>query len=191
MSEHQTAPDPAAPARTSVDVESASSAYDTFCAALRARGPTLNLLFEQARVSVEREGDTIVRDAFAGAVVTVLHGMLHDYWVSQSGTKYEWKHASAPANGWSVAHVLSASLDNLRHFEEWDSEKAALMIGRRSVKVLCSALAIPFKKTSKHAPFRGNVCWAVLETLSEGGGYGAIEALVREFAAALDQKRAS
>lgn len=175
----------------SIEVEPPPSAYDAFCAALRARGPTLNLLFEQARISPEREGDTILRDAFAGALVTVLHGMLHDYWVSESGTKYEWKHTGAPASGWSVAQILSAALDNLRHFEEWDSEKAESMLGRRSVKVLCSALAIPSKKTSKHAPFRGNVCWAVLEMLSAGGGYGALEALVREFAAALHQKHAS
>lgn len=172
-----------------VDVESAAHPYDIFCSVLRSRGPTLNLLFEQARISPEREGDTILRDAFAGALVTVLHGMLHKYWLSLNGTKDEWKHAGAPAGRWSVAQLLSAALDNLRHFEEWDSEKGASMIQRRSVRVLCAALTIQLEKTSKRAPFRGNVCWAVLEALSEGGGYGPVEALVRDFAAALRDKR--
>jgi hypothetical protein len=146
------------------------------------------MLFEQARVSPEREGDTVLRDAFAGALITVLHDMLRDYWVSVGATKSEWKHAGPRINGCSVAHVLSAALENLRHFEEWDCERRSVFLERRSVKVLCTALSIPLKKTSKHVPFRGNVCWAVLEALGGSGGYGAIEALVREFAASLQSK---
>ncbi len=175
----------------SVDVEAPATTYDSFCRALRLRGPILNMLFEQARVSPEREGDTILRDAFAGALVTVLHDMLRAYWTSLGGTKSEWKHAGPLMNGWSVAYVLSAALDNLRHFEEWDAQRRAEFVQRRQVKLLCSALGIELKKTSKQMPFRGNVCWAVLEALSAGGGYGPIEAAVREYAAALRDNHAS
>lgn len=82
-----------------------------------------------------------------------------------------------------------AWFDNARHFEEWDAQKAATMLQRHSVKVLCAALAIETKKNSKHAPFRGNVCWAVLEAVSAGSGYGTIEALVRQYADELQKKR--
>lgn len=156
MSEHEAA----------AEVENSAAAYHAFCRMLRSRGPTLNMLFEQARISPEREGDTVLRDAFAGALVSVLHGM----------------HAGPAIRGCSVAQILAAALDNLRHFEQWDSEKTAIMLQHRSVRVLC-ALGIPLKKNSKHPPFHGNVYWAVLEAFGTGAGYGSIEALVREFAA--------
>jgi hypothetical protein len=159
--------------------------HETFSNVLRLRGPTLNLLFEQARISPEREGDTVVRDAFAGAIVTVLHDMLRRYWAAQSGSKAQWKHAGPKRNGCSVPQILAAALDNFRHFEEWDAEKPATLAQLRSVKVLCAALDIPLKKTAKHMPFRGNICWFVLDVLSAGEGYGHIDALVREFALAL------
>lgn len=159
--------------------------YDAFCGVLRLRGPTLNLLFEQARVSPEREGDTIVRDAFAGAIVTVLHDMLREYWIAQAGSKTEWKHGGPKINGCSVPQITAAAIDNLRNFPEWDSEKPATLAQMRSVKVLCAALNIPLKKNAKRMPFRGNICWAVLEALSANEGYGRIDALVREYAAAL------
>jgi hypothetical protein len=175
----------------SVGVETAApTPYEAFFRALRSRGPTLNLLFEQARVSPEREGDTIVRDAFASAIVTVLHDMLRDYWSSIGGTKNEWKRAGLPLNGYSVAQVLAAALDNSRYFEEWDREKMPALLRRRSVKTLCALLGIQYKKPSKNRPFCGNVCWAVLETLAGGAGYGGIEASVREFAQQLENLRA-
>lgn len=173
-----------------VDVETAANPYEAFCNALRSRGPTLNLLFEQARISPEREGDTVLRDAFAGALIGVLAGMLEQYWLCLSGTKYEWKRMGALLGGYSIAQILSAGLDNSRHFEDWDKEKTAAFLQHRSVKVLSAVLGIPVKKTSKHAPFRGNVSWALLETLSAGGGYRSIESLVREFAASLQNRRA-
>lgn len=175
----------------SVEVETPAAPYDVFCRTLRSRGPILNMLFEQARISLEREGDTILRDAFAGALVAVLHDMLLDLWVALGATKSEWKHCGPGIQGWSVAYILSAALDNSRHFMEWDAEKSSVLMQRRSVKVLCTALGVPVKKASKRAPFRGNVCWAVLEALTAGGGYGAIEALVREFAASLHGKHES
>lgn len=165
------------------------AAYEVFCNTLRSRGPTLNLLFEQARISPEREGDGVVRDAFAGAIVTVLHDMLRAYWEAQDGTKAEWKHVGPKMNGCSIPQIIAAALDNLRHFEEWDSEKPATLAQLRSVKVLCAVLDIPLKKSAKRVPFRGNMCWLVLEHLSSGGGYGRIDALVRDFATALRSKR--
>lgn len=162
---------------------------EAFGDALRLRGPTLNLLFEQARVSFEREGDTIVRDAFAGAIVTVLHDMLRGFWLEQDGSKADWKHLGAKLNGCSVPQILAAALDNLRYFEDWDSEKPATLAQLRSVKVLSSALDIPLKKSGKRKPFRGNACWQVLEALSGGGGYARLDLLTREFASALDAKR--
>lgn len=167
----------------------APAAFDQFCSALRLRGPTLNLLFEQARISPEREGDVVVRDAFAGAIVTVLHDMLRGYWESQEGTKAEWKHVGPKISGCSIPQIVAAALDNLRHFEEWDSEKPASLAQLRSVKIVCAVLNIPFKKSAKRLPFRGNVCWPVLEMLSGGEGYGRIDALVRDFATALRTKR--
>lgn len=164
--------------------------YEEFCRSLRSRGPTLNLLFEQARVSPEREGDTILRDTFAGAIVSVLHGMLSEYWLSSSGTKDRWKRAGTSVAGYSIGQILTAALDNFRHFEQWDCEKPADLLKRRSVKVLCAVLGLDGKKTSKHPPFRGNVCWPALEALSRGG-YGTLEALAREFAGALEEKPAT
>lgn len=163
------------------------TAYEAFCGTLRLRGPTLNLLFEQARVSPDREGDTIARDAFAAAIVSVLQGALRSHSTSLGAPKDLWKRAGPRLAGFSVGQVLTAALDNARHFEEWDVEKAAALQQRRSVKILSAVLGIPLKKGAKHAPFRGSVCWAVLETLSNGGDYRAVEALVREFAAALER----
>lgn len=123
----------------SIDGDASSTPYDEFCRALRSRGPTLNLLFEQARVSPEREGDTIVRDAFACAILTVLHDMLREYWSALGGKKSEWK------------------------------------------RLVPSNLEIP-KKRKK--------AWTTLEGLSNGTGYGSIEAFVRDFAAQLQNRRA-
>lgn len=163
---------------------------DAFNAALRARGPTLNLLFEQARVSADREGDTILRDAFAAAIVTVLEAMVRGYWNSLNGTKNEWKHAGIPINGYSIAQILVAAVEDSRCHGEWDREKPSTLTQRRSVKILCAALGIELKKNSKQRPFCGNVCWAVLEALSNGSGYGGVEAHVRAFATALETSRA-
>jgi|GEM_PF-6938484 len=165
------------------------AAYEAFCSVLRLRGPTLNLLFEQARISPEREGDGVVRDAFAGAIVTVLHDMLRVYWQAKDGSKADWKHAGPKIKGFSAGQIVAAALDNLRHFEEWDSQKLATLPQMRSLKVLCAVLDIPLKKSAKRMPFRGNVCWPVLDALSAGEGYGRIDALVREFASALCNKR--
>lgn len=163
-------------------VETAAPAYESFCGLLRARGPTLNLLFEQARMASEREGDAIMRDAFAGALIWGLHGMLRQYWQTAGASKAEWRRAGPLVAGYSVGQILAAALDNLRHFEDWDNEKSGALLQRRSVRVLCAVLALPVKKSAKHPPFRGNVSWAVLGGLSNGTDYGAIEKLVREFA---------
>lgn len=175
----------------SVELAAPASPYEHFCSTLRSRGPTLNLLFEQARVSPEREGDTIVRDAFAAALVTVLHGMLRELWASLGGTKTSWKGAGPLVNGLSIGQILAAAVDNSRRFEEWDREKVPELLAHRSVRVLCVILAISVKKAPKHPPFRGSVCWAILEALGGGGDYRAIEALVREYAANLQISRAT
>ncbi|HKU68950.1 MAG TPA: hypothetical protein VJP85_14345 [Candidatus Baltobacteraceae bacterium] len=172
-----------------IDVETPGSTYDVFCRVLRARGPTLNLLFEQARISPQREGDTILRDSFAGAIVNVLYGMLRDYWTSLGARKEEWKHAGTRVSGYSIAQLLAAAAENSRRFEDWDREKPSLLAQRRSVKILCAVLDIPVKNVSKHRPFSGNICWAVLETVSHGGGYRGVETQVREFADALHNSR--
>jgi hypothetical protein len=164
---------------------------EAFSSALRARGPTLNLLFEQARVSAGREGDTILRDAFAVAVITVLDAMMREYWYSLSGTKNEWKHAGTRINGYSIAQILAAAVDNSRCYGDWDREKPSVLVQRRSVKILCAALGIALKKNSKQRPFCGNVCWAVLETLSNGSGYGGVEMHVRAFATAMESSRSA
>lgn len=151
-----------------VELAEGASPYDDFCRTLRSRGPTLNLLFEQARVSPEREGDTILRDAFSRAIVSVLHNMLREYWTAAGGTKNQWKRSEPLQNGCSIGQIFRAALDNS---------------GERSMKILCTAFSIPAKKHSKHSPFRsGSVCWLVLEALGEPLGYGSIEAKVRQFA---------
>lgn len=169
----------------SVELEAPATPYEEFYRVLRARGPTLNLLFEQARVSPEREGDTILRDAFAGAVISVLYGMLRAYWLSIGGTKWQWRCSGPTVGGYSIGQILAAALDNARHFEDWDSEKAATIVQLRSVRVLSAVLALELKKNSKRLPFRGNVSWAILGALTRAEGYRALETLVREFAQAL------
>lgn len=165
-----------------VALEDAAPAYESFCGLLRSRGPTLNLLFEQARMASEREGDTVMRDAFAGALIWALHGMLRQYWETAGASKAEWRRAGPLITGYSVGQILSAALDNVRHFEDWDTEKSAALLDRRNVRILCMVLGLPAKKSAKHPPFRGNVSWALLGALSQSTGYGAIESLVREFA---------
>ncbi len=91
-------------------------------------------------------------------------------------------------NGCSVPQILAAAVDNFRHWEDWDTEKYENVAQIRSVKVLSAALDLPIKKGGKHTPLRRNVCWLVLERLSEGGGYARIDALVREFARRSNQK---
>lgn len=165
-----------------VAIEPAAPAYESFCGLLRSRGPTLNLLFEQARMASEREGDTVMRDAFAGALIWTLHGMLRQYWETTGASKAQWRRAGPLIAGYSIGQILTAALDNVRHFEDWDNEKSAVLLERRNVRVLCAALALPVKKSAKSAPFRGNVSWALLGALSQSTGYGALETLVREFA---------
>ncbi len=163
----------------------AQSPYETLCDSLRSRGPTLNLLFEQARIALDRESDTILRDAFAGTIFIVLHDMLRGYWRAQGGSKAAWKDAGPKFNGCSLPQVIAAAVDNFRHFEEWDAQKPAELSQLRSVRILSAVLDIPTKKSGKRPPFRGNVCWGVLETLAEGAGYTKIDALVRAYAEAL------
>jgi hypothetical protein len=146
----------------------------------------LNLLFEQARASLEREGDTILRDAFAGAIVTILHGMLRDYWTIRKAPKRRWKEGDPKIAGFSVPQIFSAAFDNLQYWREWDAEKMSALAHRRSVKILSAVLEIPLKKNAKRLPFRGNVCWSVLEALGGAAGYARIESLVRQAASELD-----
>lgn len=144
------------------------------------------MLFEQARVSPAREGDTIVRDVFAGAIVAVLHEMLHDFWVLHNGGKSQWKRLGPQIAGYSIPQILAAALDNFRNYERWDASKAEDPARERSIKILSSVLGAPLKKNAKRPPFRGNVCWAVLDVLTAGAGYTRLDALVREFAEQLE-----
>lgn len=168
------------------DVEQQPSPYDLFSDALRSRGPTLNLLFEQARISPSREGDTIVRDVFAGAIVAILHEMVKEFWLARNGSKGHWKRLGPQFGGYSVPQILAALLDNFRCSEQWDLRKAEDLAQERSVKILAAVLGIPLKKNAKRPPFRGNVCWAVLEAITAGNGYARLDAMVREFATQLD-----
>jgi hypothetical protein len=161
-----------------------------FYESLRSRGPTLNLLFEQARMSLDREDDTILRDAFAGTIVVILNDMLRGFWRAHAGSKADWKNLGQRVRGHSIAQILAAAVDNFHHFEEWDASKPDIVWDLRSTKILCDILDIPAKKTHKQPPFRGNVCWAVLDAVTAGEAYGKLDALVREFAAALEAKRA-
>jgi hypothetical protein len=81
--------------------------------------------------------------------------------------------------------VLSAALDNFRYCADWDAQKPSTVAQMRSVRILCSVLDIHVKKNAKRPAFRGNVCWPVLEQLSQGGGYTRLDALVRESAQTL------
>lgn len=159
--------------------------YARLCESLRSRGPTLNLLFEQARFSLERDGDGLVRDAFAGTIVLVLHEMLDAYWRDNKGSRAQWKRAHPTFRGYSVPQVLAAALDNFRYYADWDAQKPSTVAQVRSVRILTSVLQIHVKKNAKRPAFRGNVCWAVLEQLAEGGGYTRLDALVRESAQTL------
>ena len=163
--------------------------YASLCDALRSRGPTLNLLFEQARMALDRESDTVLRDAFAGTIAVVLHDMVRGYWRAQSGSKTEWKDAGPKIAGFSLPQILAAAVDNFRHYEEWDTQKGATLTQVRSVRILAAVLGIPLKKHSKRPPFRGNVCWPVLEALASGAGYTRMDAIVREFALNLQLNR--
>jgi hypothetical protein len=165
------------------------SAFSTFCETLRSRGPTLNLLFEQSRIALEREQDTIIRDAFAGAIVSVLHDMLREYWLAQNGSKKAWKHAEPKIGGFSVPQILEAALDNIRHFEDWEADRETSIGPVRSVRVLSSVLDVPVKKNGKRAPLRGNVAWPVLVALSSGGSYARIHALVQQVAENFEKSR--
>jgi hypothetical protein len=160
--------------------------YDLFSDALRTRGPTLNLLFEQARVSPAREGDTVVRDVFAGAIVAVLHEMVREFWVVHNARKSQWKRLGPRVAGYSVPQILAAALENFRMYERWDAAKTEEIAQERSVKILCAVLGVPLKKNAKRLPFRGNVCWSVLDTLTDGAGYARLDAMVRQFAEELE-----
>ena len=159
--------------------------YTRLGESLRSRGPTLNLLFEEARFSLERDGDGVIRDAFAGTIVLVLHDMLAGYWRESGGSRAQWKRATPSFGGYSFPQVLAAALDNYRHFADWDAQKPATLAQMRSVRVLAGVLDIPVKKAAKRPAFRGNVCWAVLERLTDRGGYTRLDALVRESAQTL------
>lgn len=163
----------------------AQSPYDTLCDSLRTRGPTLNLLFEQARVALDRENDTVLRDAFAGTILLVLYDMLRGYWRVQGRSKSTWKDSGPKFAGYSLPQIVAAAVDNFRHFEDWDAQKPAAVAELRSVRILSAVLNLPTKKHGKRLPIRGNVSWAVLDSLAEGGGYSKIDALVRAYAEAL------
>ncbi len=140
-------------------------------------------------MALDRESDTILRDAFAGTIAVVLYDMVRGYWRAQSGSKAEWKDAGPKIAGFSLPQILAAAVDNFHHYEEWDAQKAATLTQVRSVRILSAVLSISIKKHSKRPPFRGNVCWPVLEALANGGGYTRLDALVREFALNLQLSR--
>lgn len=158
------------------------STYSAFCETLRSRGATLNLLFEQARLSLERDEDTIVRDAFGSAIIVVLHDMLRDYWIAQEASKKAWKHTEPKIGGFSIPQILEAAVDNIRHFEDWQADRNTSIAHVRSVRVLSSVLDVPVKKNAKRAPLRGNVAWGVLVALSSGSSYAQIHSLVQQVA---------
>lgn len=118
-------------------------------------------------MALERDEDTVLRDAFAGAIITVLHDMLRAYWVAQSASKKSWKHIAPKIAGFSIPQILEAALDNV------------------------NVLDIPMKKSAKRAPLRGSVAWPVLVALSTGGSYAQIQSLVQQVAENLEKIRKS
>lgn len=127
-----------------------------------------------------------MRDVFAGAIVAVLHEMLREFWVVHNARKSQWKRLGPHVAGYSVPQILSAALENFRKYEQWDAAKAEEIAEERSVKVLSAVLGLPLKKNAKRLPFRGNVCWSVLDTLTDGTGYARLDNMVREFAEQLE-----
>jgi hypothetical protein len=168
-----------------------TSLHSAFCEMLRSRGPTLNLLFEQARMALERNEDTVVRDAFAGAIITVLHDMLRAYWSAQDASKKSWKHIAPKIGGFSIPQILEAALDNVRHYEDWQTDRNTSIAHVRSVRVLSNVLDVPLKKNAKRAALRGNVAWPVLVALSTGGSYAQIQSLIQQVAENLEKSRRS
>ncbi len=169
--------------------ETSPSTYTAFREALRSRGATLNLLFEQARLSLERDQDAIVRDAFASAIIFVLHDMLRDYWIAQDASKKAWKHTPPLIGGFSIPQILEAAVDNIRHFEDWEADRNMSIARIRSVRILSNVLDVPLKKSAKRVPLRGNVSWAVLVALSCGGSYAQIHSLVQQVAENIENIR--
>lgn len=75
--------------------------------ALRSHGPTLNLLYEYARAASEE--DETVREAFAGAIATVLHEQLRRFWKECGANKHDWKSLGPIVEGNSVPQVIAAA----------------------------------------------------------------------------------
>lgn len=75
--------------------------------ALRLHGPTLNLLYEYARAASPE--DETVREAFAGAIATVLHDQLRRFWKECGANKHDWKSLGPIVEGCSVPQVIGAA----------------------------------------------------------------------------------
>lgn len=75
--------------------------------ALRSHGPTLNLLFEYARAATPE--DEAVREAFAGAIASVLHDRLRRFWKDCGAVKHDWKAVGPLIQGYSVPQIISAA----------------------------------------------------------------------------------
>jgi hypothetical protein len=75
--------------------------------ALRQHGPTLNLLYEYARAVPEE--DAFLREALAGAIAGVLHGLLRRFWKDCGVSKHESKTAGPVIEGFSVPQIVSAA----------------------------------------------------------------------------------
>jgi hypothetical protein len=169
------------------ELEPVTSPTQRFYDSLRGRGPSLNLLFEQARIALDREDDTILRDAFAGTIAVVLNDMLRSLHRTMRGSKSDWKNCGPRIAGHSIAQIVGAAAENYRHYELWDVSKPDEVWSMRSARILADVLGLPAKKSRKQPPFRGNVCWAVLDTVTGGTGYTRLDALVREFAGDLSK----
>ncbi len=125
------------------------------------------------------------RDAYAGAIVVVLHAALRRCW-NDLGKPSTWSAAGPLVVGRSVGDVLEAAAANFRHADEWSRTEPPTPQQMKAVPIIADALGIAIAPDGAHHPFRSNVCPDVVEALA-GDDYEELNRKFFAFAYAMVQ----
>ena len=110
----------------------------------------------------------VAKGLYAGTVVIFLSRSLMGFRANIAATDAEWSSALPVFSGHSIGQVLRASSNNIRHRDEWQTERPPSALHLKSMRVLADVLDEPIDGNGQHHRFGREVSPETLKVVSDG-----------------------
>jgi len=135
----------------------------------RGEAPQLHLdpnaYHETTEAIVEAD---LLSATLAGAIFVILNNLFYRLKLDLNATDDDWRVATPVIQGFSFGQITNAAAANFRHYDEWAATKSPKPTQLDSMNVLCGVLARPVQSQHGIPTIRENICWKVLEVITQG-----------------------